>query len=153
MPNTITDSLYLQDYQKRKQASGNADLDKDAFLKILMTQLQNQDPMNPMEDKEFIAQMAQFSSLEQMTNMSEAMQKLVNQQQHDQFVSHSELIGKNVEWEHDVQMEDGSKRKELIDGIVTSVVFKDGKANLIINGEHTVSTKDIKSVSLPNITE
>ena len=51
-------------------------LDKDDFLKILITQLQNQDPTKPMEDREFIAQMAQFSSLEQMNNMSRQFTEL-----------------------------------------------------------------------------
>lgn len=46
------------------------DLDKDAFLRLLTTQLANQDPLNPMEDKEFIAQLAQFSSLEQMQTLN-----------------------------------------------------------------------------------
>lgn len=59
-----------------KQAAGKKDLGKDQFINILMTQLQNQDPMNPLEDKDFIAQMAQFSSLEQMTNMNTTLTKL-----------------------------------------------------------------------------
>ena len=58
-----------------QKATANA-LDKDDFLKILIEQLSNQDPTNPMEDKEFIAQMAQFSTLEQMTNMAGGFEQL-----------------------------------------------------------------------------
>lgn len=49
------------------KTSANDDLDKNAFLHLLTTQLANQDPLDPMDDREFIAQLAQFSSLEQMT--------------------------------------------------------------------------------------
>jgi flagellar basal-body rod modification protein FlgD len=52
------------------------ELGKDEFLKILLTQLTNQDPLEPMNDREFVAQMAQFSALEQMTNMATEFQKL-----------------------------------------------------------------------------
>jgi flagellar basal-body rod modification protein FlgD len=45
-------------------------LDKDAFLRLLITQIRYQDPLSPMEDREFIAQLAQFSTLEQMQQMN-----------------------------------------------------------------------------------
>ena len=59
-------------YEEAQQSTRNNDLDKDAFLRLLVTQLRSQDPLSPMEDREFIAQMAQFSSLEQMQNLNEA---------------------------------------------------------------------------------
>lgn len=47
-------------------------LDKDAFLKLMLEQLKNQNPLSPMENKDFMAQMAQFSSLEQLSNMAKS---------------------------------------------------------------------------------
>jgi flagellar basal-body rod modification protein FlgD len=67
---------------------------KDEFLKILITQLQNQDPTSPMEDKEFIAQMAQFSSLEQITNMAGQFEHLANLMGSGQAVG---VLGRYVE--------------------------------------------------------
>lgn len=51
-------------------------LGRDAFLKLLITQLQNQDPTSPQSDTEFIAELAQFSSLEQLTSINQAVTRL-----------------------------------------------------------------------------
>ena len=77
-------------------ASKNDVLGKDAFLKLLVTQLQNQDPLNPLDDKEFIAQLAQFSSLEQMTNISEGITSLTEKTAQQDMLSAVNYIGKEV---------------------------------------------------------
>ena len=70
------------------------ELGKDDFLKILIAQLSNQDPTSPMDNTQFIAQMAQFSSLEQMTNMNQEFGKLNNMLVSSQAVG---TIGKTVD--------------------------------------------------------
>jgi len=88
-------------------------LDKNDFLKILITQLSHQDPTEPMEDKEFVAQMAQFSALEQMTNMSQEFAQLTSILTSGQAVS---LLGKTVD------IVDGDK---VVTGVVEEISGKD----------------------------
>ncbi|SDY71974.1 flagellar basal-body rod modification protein FlgD [Evansella caseinilytica] len=150
MSNTVTDSLYYSDYQKaQQQRAASSSLDKDAFLKILITQLQYQDPLNPMEDKEFIAQMAQFSSLEQVTNLNSTMQKFIEQQTEYQLISNSELLGKQVEWNEQVTDEEGNTTIKVMTGIVTAVKFNNGTAELIVDGEYTIAPKNVLKVTQP----
>ncbi len=74
----------------------NDELDKEAFLKLLITQFQYQDPLNPMEDKEFIAQLAQFSALEQSMKTNQNMELLLNSQAQQTSISITNYIGKEV---------------------------------------------------------
>jgi flagellar basal-body rod modification protein FlgD len=90
--------------------AGAPSLDRDDFLKLLITQLQHQDPTSPVEDKEFIAQMASFSSLEQMTNMSQGFQKMAGLLASSEA---SQVLGKTVE------IRDG---ENLVRGVVEKVV-------------------------------
>ena len=90
---------YVRDFNLKNEPNkpmrqANQNLGRDDFLKILITQLSYQDPSAPMQDKEFIAQMAQFSTLEQMTGMAKDFNKLTS------MISGSEAsssLGKNVE--------------------------------------------------------
>lgn len=95
---TITSDYYLSSIQREEVKTKNSNLGKDDFLKLLIAQLQNQDPLNPMEDTEFISQMATFSTLEQMTNMNQAMEKLVQLQTQSSLIDFSQFIGKEVVW-------------------------------------------------------
>lgn len=70
---TSISSEYKLPEKTNTVSTNNSSLGKDEFLKILMTQVQNQDPLNPIDDKEFISQMATFSSLEQMMNLNTTM--------------------------------------------------------------------------------
>ncbi|MCK5672571.1 MAG: flagellar hook assembly protein FlgD [Spirochaetales bacterium] len=98
-------------------------LDKDDFLKILITQLSYQDPTAPMEDKEFISQMAQFSSLEQMTNMSNGFNELSGMLGQSNALN---LLGK---W---VEVIDGGK---MISGKVEEVSGRDFP-QILIDGKY-----------------
>ncbi|WP_169083077.1 flagellar hook capping FlgD N-terminal domain-containing protein [Paenibacillus sp. PL91] len=92
-------------------------LGKDQFLSILVTQLRNQDPMQPLQDKDFIAQMAQFTSVEQLMNMATEL-TLMRQS----IGSASTMIGKTIEWnEYDEAGEVTSAS-----GVVSSIISKEG---------------------------
>jgi flagellar basal-body rod modification protein FlgD len=98
-------------------------LGQDDFLKLLVTKMSSQDPMNPQADTEFIAQMAQFSSLEQAKSMTADMATLKAQQE---VLTANGLIGRNV------SVTNGDKL--LAQGMVTSVAMNDGSPEVVIDG-------------------
>lgn len=117
----------------RPDTKGTDALGKDAFLKLLVTQMQCQDPLNPSSDTEYISQLAQFSSLEEMQNLNTAI---------NNGNAHS-LVGKNVIME--VGKSTGASITTTIAGYVQFVEMRDGKAYLGIGGE-TYSYEDLDTV-------
>jgi flagellar basal-body rod modification protein FlgD len=90
------DSAYASALDATLQTSGGDELDKQAFLMLLVTQFQYQDPLNPMEDKEFVAQLAQFSALEQSMAMNENLTSLLTLQQQQTAIGAANYIGREV---------------------------------------------------------
>ena len=74
----------------------SSEMDRDAFLQLLVAQMKHQDPLNPMEDQEFVAQLAQFSSLEQLVDVNESLKinSIIAQTSNNALVA--SLIGKDV---------------------------------------------------------
>ncbi len=99
--------------------------DKDVFLNLLITQMQYQDPLEPAKNEDFLAQMAQFSSLEQMQNLN---QSFTMQQGYD-------LVGKTIIGK---QINSVTRETSYVEGVVESVVLKAGETYLRVEG------KDIK---------
>lgn len=121
-------------YQKMREDREDAQsrdpsaLGKDQFLQLLITQLRHQDPINPVEDKEFIAQLAQFSSLEQMQNLNTNMGEMMSSQQKLTALSQAtQMIGKEVE----LFTNDGNN----LFGIVSGVQFKNGWPQITVDGK------------------
>jgi flagellar basal-body rod modification protein FlgD len=109
-------------------------LGKNDFLKLMVAQLQHQDPTNPMDDKEFMGQLAQFSTLEQITNMSQGLDQLSFSSQISQSIA---LIGHTI----DYVRADGSTAS----GVAESTSVQDGKI-LIKVGSDEIAPADVTNV-------
>ena len=91
-------------------ATGGKALGKDAFLQLLVTQLKNQNPLDPQDNSAFVAQLAQFSSLEGITTLNSTVSSLAGNYNSSQALQASSLVGRNVIVQtNSVQMDDPSK--------------------------------------------
>ena len=116
------------------------ELGKDAFLKLLIAELANQDPLNPMDDREFIAQMAQFSTLEQMTNMTKTLEGLASAEQY----SVASYVGRWITFSY---TNDAGEVEDALD-LVTAVYFNPTDGPILETEEHgLIPLKNIKGVS------
>lgn len=119
--NPVSTKNMWPNYAKGNVSSKNGngqELGKDQFLSILITQLRHQDPLQPMQDREFIAQMAQFTSLEQLMNINTQLTAMSQS-----LGAASSLIGKQISWMF--KPEDGSE-SVMKSGIVDSIIVREG---------------------------
>lgn len=128
-------------YQNVRTQEEKDKLGKDDFLKILVAQLSHQDPLNPMQDKEFIGQMTGFSTLEQIVNLNGSFSKFAAAQ--SGLSSYSASIGKEITWLDDSA--NGSQK-----GIVTGVAVRDGKAYYMTDGQE-IPVEKVDTIRQPQI--
>jgi flagellar basal-body rod modification protein FlgD len=136
MSNTIDGVKVLDVSEMKPKDAGNGALGKDAFLKMFVAQLQHQDPMNPMNDSEFMGQMASFSTLEQVSNLARVNEKIAASLTSTSAVG---LLGRTVTYmDKDDLTHTGKVEK------VTSV---DGKPFLTVDGTDGVDPATITQVA------
>lgn len=121
-----------------KKAGGT--LGQDDFLKILIAQLGNQDPTQPLQDKEFIAQMAQFTSVEQMTKMATEMQQL-----RQSLGMTPGLIGQTISW----TSTDADGNEVVLSGKVDALTFKKGVQYAHVEGGAEITLDQITKIANP----
>jgi flagellar basal-body rod modification protein FlgD len=127
------------------QTGGTQQLDRGAFMELLVTQLENQDPLDPVANEQFVAQLAQFSSLEQLEGLNQNIVAMIALNQSNALLSQltqsSALIGKEVSWEDPTT-------GVVQSGEVESVKIVDGLAVLRI-GEQDVPLALVTQIEDP----
>ena len=135
---TTTTSTTSTSTAKAITTATNDTLGKDAFLKLLIAELSNQDPLNPMEDREFVSQMATFSSLEQMQNMNSTLETMAEANK----FSAVQYIGKAVAF---TKGEDAEAAQ--VAAVVNHVWFDPGGKVILDTTEGEVNLEDVEGVS------
>lgn len=117
-----------------------AESQKDMFLKLMIAQLKNQDPTAPMDQKDMMASITQFSQVEQLQNMTKAMETLSLSQGVN-------MIGKSVEYHYVLRNEDGTTAvDEYRAGTVHHIEQKGGSVTLVLDNGVKVKPSDVTRV-------
>lgn len=125
------DTSKAQSVNTSKKDSKSSDLDKEAFLQLLVAQMQYQDPLNPGDSTEYMSQLAQYSSLEATMNISESVQ----------MGNSLNLVGQYVI----MNTTDSAGKTEMVSGLVQYATVKNGEVLLSINDNYYPAS-DLDSV-------
>ena len=112
----------------------NSELGRSDFLNLLVTQLQNQDPLDPVQNEDFVAQLAQFSTLEGIEKLTARFEDILTLQQ---LTEGAELVGKTVTFD---------QADAVGTGIVEQLTIEDGQIQVLVDGNR-VDLDAIRSIS------
>ncbi|MDP6354728.1 MAG: flagellar hook capping FlgD N-terminal domain-containing protein [Planctomycetota bacterium] len=122
---------------ERTQSVKQDQLDKDSFLQLFVTQLQNQDPTSPMDNMQFSEQLASFASVEQLQNLNSSFDEMQKAQQIAQLQN---VVGKEVSYSY---IQDGEEVRS--EGVVDAVRITDAESLALINGQE-INITDIDTI-------
>lgn len=153
MADVVTPKVMWPNYSAENMAKASKldnSLGKDSFLKLLITQMGNQDPLSPMDNKDTIAQLAQFTSVEQLINISDQLAMMSQS-----LGNTSGLIGKVVSWntstntkEYDIATGKPTVVYDKASGIVEAVIVRSGEMYLKV-GDQEIEVSKIERVENP----
>lgn len=142
----VSDQSYLSSLEIDNEASkSEATADKDMFMKLMLAQLQNQNPLDPSDGTEFVSQLAQFSSLEGITNLNSSVQEIAGMYRSTQALQATALVGRDVLIGSD---------KAYLDytGPISGVIHPEGvSAGNVIANITNASGQVVKAVDIGNI--
>ncbi len=122
--------------------TGSSSLGKDSFLQLLVTQMQNQNPLDPQDNSEFVAQLAQFSSLETMQNLSTSVDSISTMYQSSQALQASSLVGRSV------TVDAGSTYVDTSKAMTGSVVLPSSSADTTVKIYDSTGTNVVRTIDL-----
>lgn len=151
----VTYNAAAYEASQPKETKKNDDLGKEAFLQLLVTQLQNQDPLDPQDNSSYIAELAQFSALEQMTNVADNLQdlsKVVGNIDTSVLIGQlSGMIGKNIDWMETINEADAEgnpiSHTEKMTGTVTGVSIVEGVPSVVVEKDGENYFVDISNIA------
>jgi flagellar basal-body rod modification protein FlgD len=123
-------------------STGTSSLGKDSFLQLLVTQMQNQNPLDPQDNSEFVAQLAQFSSLETMQNLSTSVDSISTMYQSSQALQASSLVGRSV------TVDAGSTYVDTSKAMTGSVVLPSSSTDTTVKVYDSTGTNVVRTIDL-----
>jgi flagellar basal-body rod modification protein FlgD len=108
---------------------------RDEFLTLLVTQLRHQDPLEPVQQQDFLSQLAQFSTLEGIEGLNSTFADMLAMQQ---LTQGAQLVGRPVVFESPLGLEQGT---------ITSVLLQDDKLTLVVDGSTVVGLEQVREIA------